>query len=129
MTRKSFLAVLLASLFTLFGSSLAFAETGIPTAAENKEFLKAGIEHAEEALVAAKAEDIAGVTAHAKAARDSLKEINASDAIAGKLKIGRSRLTQAWTSAKISMNKKAPLSPEVEGKIEEAITSLKKVSM
>lgn len=122
MTRKTFLAVLLAGLFSIFGTQFAVAE-GYPTAEENAQNLKEGIEHAEAGLETAKAGDANGTADHIKAARDSLKEINASDEIAAELRKGRDPLRDAWIKAKKGDAAAAvPL-------IEEGLGYLKKVNM
>jgi Flp pilus assembly protein TadB len=122
MTRKSFLAILLIGLFSIFGVNYALAE-GYPTKEENANNLKEGIEHAKAGLEAAQAGDAAGCADHVKAARDSLKEINASDAKAAELRKGRSPLQTAW--AKCKKGDPATAAPLIEG----AIEHLNKVSL
>ena len=124
MTRKSFLAVLMITLFSLFGFNSAFAGE-YPTAAENAESLKQGIEHAEAALQTADAGDASGTADHLKAAREALKEINASDAVAARLREGRKLLTNAWVTSKKAANKGEKVGPEVKEEIERAIEDLK----
>lgn len=99
MTRKSFLAILLIGLFSIFGVNYALAE-GYPTKEENANNLKEGIEHAQAGLEAAQAGNASGCADHVKAARDSLKEINASDIKAAHLRKGRDPLAKAWAKCK-----------------------------
>jgi len=89
---------MLVGLFSIF--SIDYALAVYPTKEENANNLKAGIEHAQAGLEAAKAGDKVGCADHVKAARDSLKEINASDAKAAELRKGRGPLAKAWAKCK-----------------------------
>ena len=127
MTRKSFLAVLMIALFSLF-SVTAFAE-GAPTPAENAEHLKQAIEHAEAAHAAVDAGDANVLAEHLKLASASLKEINASDAIAAKLRESRKLLRNAWIAVKKSTRKGGePVGVTVKEEIERAIEDMKAMS-
>jgi Small metal-binding protein len=75
-TKKNLLAVLLLGFFSFFVANYALAEAGIPSAAENRERLNAGIEHTEAALKAAKQGDASGTAEHAAAAYAEVIEIN-----------------------------------------------------
>ena len=122
MTRKSFLAILLIGLFSIFGVNYALAE-GFPTKEENAKYLSEGIEHARAGLEAAQAGDAKGCADHVKAARDSLKEINASDIKAAHLRKGRDPLAKAWAKCKkVEIDEAIPL-------IETAIGHLSNVSL
>jgi len=121
MTKKSFLAILLVGLFSIFGINYALAE--YPTKEENANNLKEGIKHAQAGLEAAQAGDASGCADHVKAARDSLKEINASDARAAELRKGTTPLQTAW--AKCKKGDAATAVPLIEG----AIGHLNKVGL
>ena len=122
MIKKSFLAILLIGLFSFFGVNYALAE-GFPTKEENANYLSEGIEHARAGLEAAQAGDAKGCADHVKAARDSLKEINASDIKAAHLRKGRDPLAKAWAKCKkVELDEAAPL-------IETAIGHLSTVSL
>lgn len=126
MTRKSFLAVLMIALFSLFSfNAFAIEEASPATAAGNAEHLKLAIEHAEAGYASAEAGDAAATAEHTKIALEHLKEINASDAIAAKLREGRKLLRAAWVTSKKASNKGESIGAEVREEIERAVVDLK----